>query len=181
MVRSSSSGDTRITRCGGAFVVCLCMLGLATLPVYAQDQDGDHGFHPHHVAVSVGGMTPLSETAQTSFAVGADYELRLDPTWGMGLGADFTFGDHKRTALFGAGATWRPTSAFRLLTGPGLELVEKDKEGGGTKTTAFFVWGFGAAYEVHVGRLSLTPTVYLDFVGETKTNLTYVIAIGTGF
>ncbi len=59
--------------------------------------------------------------------------------------------------------------------------MEKDKEGGGTKSSAFFVWSVGASYEFHVGPLSLTPTAYLDFVGETKTNLTYVLAVGTGF
>jgi hypothetical protein len=37
-------------------------------------------------------MTPLSETSQTSFALGADYERRLGLLWGVGLGVDFTIG-----------------------------------------------------------------------------------------
>jgi len=148
----------------------------------AQEHAGDHqGFHHNHVAVVVAGMTPLSETSETSFALGADYEYRFNERWGAGSGADFTFGDHERTALFMAAATYRPVHALRLGTGPGFELVEKDKEGGGTKNKAYFVWGIGVAYEFHFGSLSLSPTVILDFVGETKTNLTYGVAIGTGF
>ena len=39
----------------------------------------------------------------------------------------------------------------------------------------------GTAYEFHVGSLSIGPILILDFVGETKTNLTYGITVGTGF
>ena len=135
----------------------------------------------HHVGLFVGGMTPLSETSATSFALGADYEYRIDERWGIGLGVDFTIGDHKRTALMATGVTYRPFSALRVATGPGLELVEKDQPGGGIKSTPYFLWGISVAYEFHVGSLSLAPTAILDFVGETKTNLTYGITVGTGF
>ena len=105
----------------------------------------------------------------------------MTPLWGAGIGADFTFGDHKRTALFAAGVTFRPTPALRLSTGPGFELVETEQSGGGTKNKAYFVWGITAFYEFHVGPLAIGPNVILDFVGETKTNLTYGVAVGTGF
>jgi hypothetical protein len=141
----------------------------------------DEHFHHHHVGVLVGGMTPLSETSETSWALGAEYEYRFNELWGTGLGMDFTFGDHKRTALLATGVSYRVTPAFKVATGPGVEWVEKDKSDGGTKTTPYFLWGFMFAYDFHVGSLTLSPTLYLDFVGETKTNLTYGIAIGTGF
>jgi hypothetical protein len=141
----------------------------------------DDHFHHHHVGVLVGGMTPLSETSETSFALGAEYEYRFNEKWGAGLGVDFTFGDHKRAALVASGVTYRLTPDFKVITGPGVEVVDKDQPEGGTKSTVYFVWGFGAAYDFHVGSITLTPTVFLDFVGETKTNLTYGIAIGTGF
>ncbi len=150
----------------------------------AAQEDDDHAadhFHHNHLAAMAGGMTPVSATSATSFALGADYERRLNPVWGVGLGADFTFGDHKRTALFAAGATFRPTPAFRLATGPGFELVDKDKSDGHTVKKAYFVWFVSAYYEFHVGSLAVGPLVILDFVGETKTNITYGISVGTGF
>ncbi len=158
------------------------LLAAAAGPAMAQEHaDDDHHFHHHHVGVLVGGMTPLKETSQTSWALGAEYEYRFNERWGTGLGVDFTFGDHKRTALFATGVTYRLTPALKVMTGPGFEVVEKDKPEGGTKSKAYFLWGFGVAYEFHAGSLSLVPTVFLDFVGETKTNLTYGIAVGTGF
>jgi predicted porin len=157
-------------------------LSLAAGSLQAQKTPDDHhDFHHNHVGVLVGGMTPLSETSETSWAIGAEYEYRFNEKWGTGLGVDFTFGDHKRTALVATGVSYRLTPAFKVGTGPGLEMVEKDTSGGGTETKPYFLWGFAAAYEFHVGSFSLTPTVYLDFVGETKTNLTYGLAIGTGF
>lgn len=161
------------------------VLGAALLlqapSVLAQEQDDHHDFHHHHVAVVVGGMTPLSETSETSLALGADYTYSFDEHWGAGIGADLTFGDHKRAALFAGGAHYTLPIGLKLGTGPGMEIVEKDKPDGGTKNSSYFVWWVGAAYEFHVGSLSIGPILFLDFVGETKTNLTYGVTIGTGF
>ena len=172
-----------------ATALAAVLISSGASPVRAQGVDldavryaaADGHFHHHHVGVLVGGMTPLAETSETSWALGAEYEYRFNELWGTGLGVDFTFGDHKRTALVATGVSYRVTPAFKVATGPGLEWVEKDKPGGGTKTTPYFLWGFLFAYDFHVGSVTLSPTVYLDFVGETKTNLTYGIAIGTGF
>ncbi len=171
----------RVQRAVSIAGAALCLL-LAASPASAQDRTEDHhDFHHHHLGVLVGGMTPLSETSETSFALGAEYAYRFNELWGAGLGADFTFGDHKRTALLATGVSYRPAPAFKVGTGPGLEMVEKDTSGGGTETKPYFLWGFMFAYDFHVGSLTLSPTLYLDFVGETKTNLTYGIAVGTGF
>jgi len=173
----------RPTVCGSvaaAILAVFVFLGSST-GLTAQEHGDEHSFHHNHVAILAGAMTPLSETSQTSFALGADYEYRFNERWGTGVGIDFTFGDHKRAALIATGVAYRPVPALRLGTGPGLEVVEKDKPEGGTKSTPYFLWGLSAAYEFHVGRLSVSPTLYLDFVGETKTNLTYGIAVGTGF
>lgn len=175
----------RLWSVAAALVLCGLFVAGSASPVAGQESSDhaadDHQFHHHHVGVLVGGMTPLSETSETSFALGADYEYRFNERWGAGAGVDFTFGDHKRAAVVAGAVTYRLTPALRVGTGPGFEVVEKDKPGGGTKSKAYFVWGFLASYEFHLGSLSLAPTLYLDFVGETKTNLTYGITVGTGF
>jgi hypothetical protein len=167
-----------------AVALSIALAVLAAVPASAQqahDDAHDDHFHANHVAVVVGGMTPLSETSETSWALGADYERRFNPTWGAAVGVDFTFGDHKRAAIVAGGVTFRPIPDLKLGTGPGFEVVEKDTESGGTKNKLYFIWGFAFGYEFHVGSLSIGPILYLDFVGETKTNLTYGIAVGTGF
>ena len=96
----------------------LC-LSLAADSARAQDHaEDDHDFHHHHMGVLVGGMTPLSETSETSFALGAEYEYRFSEKWGTGLGVDFTFGDHKRTALVATGVSYRLTPSFKVGTSP---------------------------------------------------------------
>jgi hypothetical protein len=162
--------------------VALAMLTAA--PAAGQEAHGDSNddhFHANHVAVMAGGMTPLAETSETSFALGADIERRFNPTWGFGIGIDFTFGDHKRAAVVGTGVTYRPIPDLKLGTGPGFEVVETDTSSGGTKKKLYFIWGFIFGYDFHVGSLSIGPLVFLDFVGETKTNITYGISVGTGF
>lgn len=167
---------------GGALVCFGVFLIFPAAPLAGQDDHDDgHHFHYNHFAVVVGGMTPLSETSETSFALGADYERRVNELWGVGVGVDLTFGDHKRTALIAVAPSYRPVPPLRLSTGPGIELVDTDDGSGGTKTKAYFLWEVGAFYEFHVGPLAVGPNVILDFVGETKTNLTYGVAVGVGF
>lgn len=79
----------RILRASAA---CLVFALLTVAQASAQEADDEEHFQANHVAVVVGGMTPLSETSQTSFALGADYERRLGLLWGVGLGVDFTIG-----------------------------------------------------------------------------------------
>ena len=65
--------------------------------------------------------------------------------------------------------------------GIGFEVFEKER-GGKTKTGVEFVIGFGAAYEVHLpSGLSFAPTVYVDLIGETGTNVSVGVALGKGF
>ena len=122
------------------------------------------------------------------FAIGVAYERRLTELLGIEGLAEFGIGDAKRTGLFAFGGTVRPFTLLpdsrardllapvKLATGPGFEIVEKKGE-----TTVHFVYGVGAGYEIHIGGFTLTPSLYADFVGETKTNLTYGIYLGWGF
>ena len=61
-------------------VACVA-LAICPAAVFAQD---DHGFHHHHLAVFLGGTTPLDSASggKTSFTIGADYEYRITPVVG---------------------------------------------------------------------------------------------------
>lgn len=161
-----------------SLAITLLLMILAGGQAIAAD---DHGFHRHHAAISAGGMTPLDEKGETSLALGVDYEYRFDERWGAGVVADAVLGSHKRAALFATGVSFRPTPRLRVGTGPGFELVEKDKPDGGTKNKAYFVWGFHGYYEFHMGNYAVGPVIFLDFVGETETNVTYALSIGRGW
>ena len=139
----------------------------------------EHEWQKNHVAAFIGGMAPLNNSTETSLALGLSYERRLTEYFGLEVLADFTIGAHERTALFASGLTYRPFTelGLKLMTGPGFELEQHD----GHATKVNFVYGVGAAWEFHIGKVSVAPTVYFDFLGESKTNLTFGLGIGTGF
>ena len=63
------------------------------------------------------------------------------------------------------------------MTGPGFEIEEHD----GHATKINFVYGVGAAWEFHLGKVSIAPIVRADFLGEANANITFGISIGAGF
>ena len=63
------------------------------------------------------------------------------------------------------------------MTGPGFEIAEHNSDA----TEVNFVYGVGLAWEFHLGNVSIAPTVRADFFGESNANITFGIAIGTGF
>ena len=152
-------------------------------PLTAQD---DHHFHHHHLALFVGGTTPLDSASggATSFTMGADYEYRFTAVVGALVLFDHVPGDHHRDWLFGAMFAVRPIDALRIAAGVGFELVDTDVTSGGTTTTktkAYFVTPVRTSYEFHVGKFTIAPTVGVDFIGETKTNIVYGLSLGHGF
>lgn len=179
---------THLQRTIIALRVSVALSAIAPTPLLGQEDhaDEDHHLHHNHIALFVGGTTPLDSASggATSFTLGADYERRITPVLGALLLVDFAIGDHKRAALFGAMFAVRPIEPLRITVGTGFELVDKDVTSGGTTTTkkkAFFVIPTRASYEFHVGKLTLAPTFGMDFVGETKTNIVYGLSLGYGF
>ena len=160
------------------FTGVVASLLLISVPI-AASEEGHH--HDNHAAIMLGGMTPLSEKSETSFALGGDYSRILSNRWEVGGGVDLVFGDHKRNVLVEIGAGYRLVGTLKLKTGPGFEVVEIDQADGTTKTKLYPVWGVGGSYDFFVGSISISPALYFDFVGETKTNATYGLAFGTGF
>jgi hypothetical protein len=158
------------------------MLGSSsTLAQETGDAHSDGARHPNHVAFMVGAMTPLEETDHTSFAIGVDYERAIAERWGVGVGADFAYGDHDRSAVAALGAAFYATPQWKLATGPGGERVDKAKSDGTTKTSWYFLWFVSTGYAIHAGETTITPLLIVDFVGETKTNLTLGVSVGLGW
>ena len=136
----------------------------------------------------LGGLTSISSDNPTVVAIGVSYERRFSELLGLEGVADFGIGDHKRTALFAAGPTVRPFTLLResrarnrlaplsLGVGPGFEIVDKEGKG-----SVYFVLRVGTSYDIEFGPFSVSPIVYMDFVGETQTNITYGLSLGWGF
>ena len=143
------------------------------------DSETEHEIKHNHVAVFVGGMSPVGESNETFFALGLSYERRLNESFGIEVLTDFTIGSGGRAALFLAGVTYRPFKEYglKLMTGPGFEIEDHN----GHAIEVNFVYGVGVAWEFHLGKVSVAPTVRADFLGESNANITFGISIGAGF
>lgn len=76
---------------------------------------------------------------------------------------------------------FRPVPSWRIALGPGFELVDKDKSDGSVKKSAHFVTAIRTIYEFHLGKITVGPTLGIDLIGETDTNLVYGLTVGPGF
>ena len=179
-----------VTRVGTVVVVVLAAAAWFPAPALAQqaeaaaEHEDDHHVHPNHAAVFFGASTPKKDKSETSFALGIEYERRLNDLFGVGAVVDFVFGDFKRNALAGGAVFLHPVGDLTLLAAPGAEWVEKDKLGASGPTTtneAFFIIRLGASYPFHIGSGSITPMFNVDFIGDSKTTFVYGVSFGYGF
>ena len=147
-----------------------------------------HDFHKHHIAL-FGGMTTNFTPQDNLLTVGLDYEYRLPfvhHKFGIGFGVEYLKGDNTEI-LFELLLIYHPVGGLKFMVAPMFVIVEEPSEGGdGTlevaETTTKNEFGFriGTAYDFHINKFSISPTVNLDFIGESPA-IAYGIAFGIGF
>ncbi len=143
----------------------------------SNDIHATHAHHAHHLGVFLGAASNLDHD-HTDFAVGADYEHRL-PVWqarlGLGAFVEHVTAEHAETILAPMLAV-HPAGGLKLLAAPGLMLTE-DHHG---DSASHFLLRFGAGMDFSISGFSLTPTLNLDLVEDSKA-LVYGMTIGKGF
>ena len=170
-----------------AFIAWLPAPALAQQPeTTAESHDDDHHIHANHLGVLIGASTPKKSKSETSFALGVDYERRLNDLFGVGALVDFVFGDFKRNALAGAAFFVHPVGDLTLLAAPGAEWVEKETLDARAapkheERGPIFVIRLGVSYPFHIGNGSIAPMFNVDFIGESKTTFVYGVSFGYGF
>lgn len=151
----------------------------------AGHESGIH--HRHHVGVFVGRTHFEDLNART---LGFDYEYRLHKI--VGIGAFFDNARELRESLVGVPVFLHPGANFRFVAGPAVEykkggreagghepeLLSAQSEGGHSKLAA----RVGVMYDFFVGRFSISPGVFVDFVKEPeKVDKLYVFGLTFGW
>lgn len=156
---------------GGPLLALL--LALAPTGALADDDaHGGHDDHRHHLAVALGGAFK-NEAPKSALFVGVDYEYRINPTWGVGGYYEETIGDFDLQAL-GLLVYVHPTDGLKLAVGLAVE-----RKFGTTKDKALV--RLMAAYDWHVGQVTMGPMVAWDLI-EDQTNVVYAgFGLGFGF
>ena len=145
-----------------------------------------HDFHKHHIAF-FGGMTTNFEHQDNLLTVGLDYEYRLPfahHKFGIGFGTEYLSGDNTEL-LFELLLVYHPVGRLKFVTAPMFVILEEHSEGvggheaGETITKNEFGFRIGTAYDFHINKLTIGPTVNLDFIGKSPS-IAYGIAFGFG-
>ena len=146
------------------------LLAAVALSVPARAAEEGHHEHHHHVSV-VGGAAFKTEKPKSSFFLGAEYEYKFNPKFGIGVYYEETLGDFDLQA-FGGLLIWHPTSGLKLATGAAVE-----RKFGERKNKALI--RLQVAYDFHSGNVSYGPMFAWDLI-EDQTNVIY-LGFGVGF
>lgn len=132
------------------------------------------------------------KTSDTDFkhgenTIGLEYERNLpivDNMISLGALAEFILADHTNTILMGTVTFRPPMIALKFFAGAGIEMAKHEMPDGHggfhTENESHFAVRVGTGYELHLGKLSVSPTIALDRVNGHST-LVYGIAVGVGF
>ena len=154
-------------------LVVLC--ATCALPVYAQTvehesaavHDEAHGFHPNFLGAFVG-VTSESRR-EKGVALGIEYERRLNKSFGIGLVAEYTFGDLDFW-VYAVPFAYH-TGRWKLYVAPGIEDGDHGTES---------LIRIGAEYAYEVGEWEISPQLDLDFVDGEEVWVLGVV-FGKGF
>lgn len=132
-------------------------------------------YWPNHFSASVAGTSALDEE-QTDLTLGVEYGYRLNERFSIGALAEFVLGgEQRREAVFGVPISFHAVAGLRLVAAPLAELINPFGE------SEFNVGlRLGADYEFELGRWSVAPLFFADFVDD-ETLLIYGIAGGIFF
>lgn len=130
---------------------------------------GHHMPHgPHHISLFQGGTSIDGDGL--AYTIGIDYEYRVSELLGLGVVAEYAFGDIDATTLL-AVADIHIYRGLIMQIGPGVELGSSDH----------FVTRVGALYELEWGPFTLSPQFHVDFTEGAEDALVFGIAVGRAF
>jgi len=88
---------------------------------------------------------------------------------------------HHTEWLFGTFLSYEITEHLWIRSGPGIEILQEEiGHTGETESKTEFLYRVGAGYSFHFGRISIDPSIDLDFV-RSSTTLAWGVNFGMGF
>jgi len=166
---------TRILFVELAVLVSAVFSTVGASPAYAEESEHEsesvheaaHGFHPNFLGAFVG-VTSESRR-EKGIPLGIEYERRLNKYIGIGLVAEYTFGDLDFW-VYAVPFAYH-TGRWKLYVAPGIEDGDHGSEP---------LIRIGAGYAYEVGEWEISPQLDLDFVDGEEVLVPGVV-FGKGF
>ena len=124
---------------------------------------------PHHLSLLV--ATTNTDEHGDAFTLGVDYEYRVNDFLGIGLVAEYAFGDIEAFTYL-AVADLHITNNFIAQVGPGVEFFDGEE---------IPVARVGLLYEFELSGLTLSPQLHYDYHHDHDDAIVAGLAIGIAF
>ena len=113
-----------------------------------------------------------SESDESFFTLGAEYEYRFVPKVGVSAAVEWVYESDRREFVFVVPVVYHVAGGLRLLAGPGLERADE--------TSFLFRVGVNYAFEFG-GRYAVIPALEFDFITNGDDPTTEAIIYGVNF
>lgn len=151
--------------------LCLCIIGYTVIGNAAVAEDSHHHWQqsPHHLSVLA--ATTYTDSHGNAFTLGIDYEYRMNDFLGVGVVAEYAFGELDAYTYL-AVADLHITNSFIAQVGPGVEFFEGEE---------IAVARLGLLYEFEISGFTLSPQLHYDYHHNHDDAIVAGLAIGIAF
>jgi hypothetical protein len=154
------------------FKIILFVLLILPNAVCASTENKEHHHwqqSPHHLSLLV--ATTNTDEHGDAFTLGVDYEYRVNDFLGIGLVAEYAFGDIEAFTYL-AVADLHITNNFIAQVGPGVEFFDGEE---------IPVARVGLLYEFELSGLTLSPQLHYDYHHDHDDAIVAGLAFGIAF
>jgi hypothetical protein len=145
-------------------------------PAEEGEHHEDHEFHKHHLGLfaGIGFETKDRHKDEEGFALGLEYEYRLDRQWGVGGAFEYLGNETLRNTVAVVPVSYHPAGGpWRLFAGPGIEFTPEHDE---------WLLRLGAGYSFYFpGGWLLAPEFLVDIIESGERTWLFGLALGRGF
>jgi hypothetical protein len=156
-----------IKRCAILLACCLLLGPGGAIPALASEPEAHEEHHKNLLALFIGFAS--EDRRESGFALGLEYERRLNRKFGIGILAEHTFGDIQTNVYVLPLALH--TGPWKFYVAPGIEHSKLGNEN---------MLRIGGEYAFEVGHWEVSPQIDLDFV-EGDRIFVIGVTIGKGF
>jgi hypothetical protein len=147
---------------------------LISMLMSVQSSMASEAFHPHYLAIFAGpGVEEKKDHEENTYAVGLEYEYRINESIGLGVVYETLGKDTVRNEALVIPFSVHLGKGWRLFAGPGYEWHDRKEK---------LLFRVGAGYGFHLGgQWSITPEAYIDFIENGDRTWIAGLAVGYHF
>lgn len=155
--------------------------------LFSKSNENEHKVYNHHLGTFLG-ITTNTNNRNSDFTMGLEYEYKLpalEHVLGFGLFTEFVYAKESEY-LLGVPIFYHLENGIKLFFAPGIAVSKEEtlelneitmEKAMKSKDITNFLIRFGASYDMHINRLSISPMLQLDYL-DSHFSMVYGIGFG---